>query len=52
MADKKDNQNQQIVSPDMEKMRGDFQKSTGMKVVQTPDPPQGKTEFAKDKKQN
>ena len=34
---------------ELEKINKNFQKSTGMKVVQTPEPNKGKTEFAKDK---
>lgn len=36
-------------SPNPEQMRKDYQKITGMQVVQQPQPSQGKTEFAKDK---
>lgn len=35
---------------ELEKMSKDYQKSTGMKVIQHGEPPAGKTEFAKDKK--
>lgn len=36
---------------EIEKMGKDFQRATGMRMVGTPQPPQGNTEFAKDKKQ-
>lgn len=38
-------------SPNPDQMKKDYQKITGMQVVQQPQPAQGKTEFAKDKPQ-
>lgn len=41
---------QEDVQKDLDAMKKSYEKSTGMKVVQPPQPVQGKTEFAKDKK--
>jgi hypothetical protein len=38
--------------PDEEKMKKDFGKATGLKVVDMPQPPQGQTTFAIDKNKN
>ena len=35
---------------EVDKMQKEFAKVTGMKIVETPNPPQGYTEYAKDKK--
>jgi len=34
---------------ELDRMNKDYQKSTGMRVIQQDQPPQGKTEYAKDK---
>lgn len=36
---------------DLDQMAKQFEKITGMKVIQTPVPPDGKTTYAKDDKQ-
>jgi len=36
---------------EMDTMKKSYEKSTGMKVIQHPNPPAGTIEFAKDKKQ-
>lgn len=38
------------VKSELDKMNKDFEKATGMRVIQNTPPEQGKTEFAKDKK--